>query len=579
MSISLSALQQVASTVSIKSHSKGDIDFLIEVLRKLGADTLIDDMFTKSLGKTPDIPYSTTGILFLANLMCEQYPMYHISNMFLDRGAYDFKGTFGHDILDSQLNDDRFALFLDRLHEVGPRQFFTKLAINAMSTYDIKLQSVNYDTTSQIMWGAYDTKDGVQTSRIDITYGHSKQHRPDKNQIKMAFGVSGGMVVDGVVLSGSADDKTYNFNNMAFHDHLMDVLSSDAKDLYYIADSAAATSKTFRKAQEHGVKMITRLPDSYRASQTIFDKVMNKWSAGYEVIVDKVAHTGGSRYRVFEEEIEYDGVPLKASVCFSYPLMEQKTHKIQKRIADEEFKLVKELEKLSKHFIFACEEDASSHQRELEKTFMKKLKYHHVQFKQEKFEQPAAGRRPKDSSLQKMITKIELVASIEQNEKMNDVQSQEITKECLFVLVSNDLNISAENILREYKTQSQVEVKFRQLKAGQSMNSLFVKRPERVESLMYLYLIALQVQSIVEYVVRRGLQEDQRFIRGRGKTKQARPTWITIFEKFSSIGRTVISVGEIEITQRCQRLDEDLEIMLKYLKIPTEKFTGTTSVE
>lgn len=94
---------------------------------------------------------------------------------------------------------------------------------------------------------------------------------------------------------------------------------------------------------------------------------------------------------------------------------------------------------------------------------------------------------------------------------------------------SNDLNISADKLLREYKTQDSVEKKFQQLKSPQFVNSLYLESTKRVEAMAYLMIIAVMTLSVAEYVVRRGLKEDNDFIIRPGKVKMTRPTLMAIY--------------------------------------------------
>jgi len=50
--------------------------------------------------------------------------------------------------------------------------------------YGIEVTNINYDTTSKVMWGDYETAEGKE-GVISIDFGHSKQKRDDKKQIKM----------------------------------------------------------------------------------------------------------------------------------------------------------------------------------------------------------------------------------------------------------------------------------------------------------------------------------------------------------------------------------------------------------
>lgn len=58
-------------------------------------------------------------------------------------------------------------------------------------------------------------------SYISIEFGHSKDKRDDKKQIKIGLGTTNGIVTDAKVLSGNMDDKTYNKENLEDVDELL----------------------------------------------------------------------------------------------------------------------------------------------------------------------------------------------------------------------------------------------------------------------------------------------------------------------------------------------------------------------
>lgn len=85
-----------------------------------------------------------------------------------------------------QIKDDCFSYFLDVFHEAGCRKIFSEICANALLTYGIRIKNINYDTTSFIMWGNYETTEGT-IGVITVDFGHSKARRPDKKQLKMNF--------------------------------------------------------------------------------------------------------------------------------------------------------------------------------------------------------------------------------------------------------------------------------------------------------------------------------------------------------------------------------------------------------
>ena len=153
----------------------------------------------------------------------------------------------------------------------------------------------------------------------------------------------------------------------------------------------------------------------------------------------------------------------------------------------------------------------------------------------------------------------------------NKVKSY-IRQQCTFILVSNDLDISGEKLLREYKTQSQVEKRFRNLKSPQYMNSLFLKTPQRVEALVYLLLMVLMIMTIAEKVVRRGLKKDDDVVLAREKRKRKQPTLQSISRIINRV-RVVSYKDETGQTHRqIKVLDDSCKKIIKYLGLDENNF-------
>ncbi|MBU3142399.1 hypothetical protein [Clostridium sp. CF012] len=142
--------------------------------------------------------------------------------------------------------------------------------------YEIKATNINFDTTSKLMWGNYETPEGKE-GVISITFGHSKQKIEDKNQIKMGLGVANGVILDAKVLSGNKDDKTYNGETLEEVEHVLERLNIPVGDFHYIADSTLLTSDSLNKAESIHLKLITRMPETTNlAKDCIKEALINK---------------------------------------------------------------------------------------------------------------------------------------------------------------------------------------------------------------------------------------------------------------------------------------------------------------
>ncbi len=83
------------------------------------------------------------------------------------------------------LNDDTLGRVLDPLHEKGETEVFAQVASQALRVYGISHRFVHLDITSVSVEGAYERPE--EPGVIRITYGYSRDHRPDLKQVVVAL--------------------------------------------------------------------------------------------------------------------------------------------------------------------------------------------------------------------------------------------------------------------------------------------------------------------------------------------------------------------------------------------------------
>ena len=102
------------------------------------------------------------------------------------------------------------------------------------------MKGLHSDTTSKSVRGEYAGKG--DEDELNITYGYSKDHRPDLKQFLYGLIVSEGVPVMGKIMDGNTSDKTWNREAI---EELAKVLEPNiAKEMLYIADSALVSPKT-----------------------------------------------------------------------------------------------------------------------------------------------------------------------------------------------------------------------------------------------------------------------------------------------------------------------------------------------
>ena len=87
----------------------------------------------------------------------------------------------GRQLADSVCNDTSAGPAMDALFEVGAEKYFGEVACQACRRFPLDMSKVHFDTTSVNIWGNHD-QCSADCDKINITYGHSKDQRPDLKQ-------------------------------------------------------------------------------------------------------------------------------------------------------------------------------------------------------------------------------------------------------------------------------------------------------------------------------------------------------------------------------------------------------------
>ena len=96
---------------------------------------------------------------------------------------------------------------MDKLHDANFLEVAGSVIMEALNREDVSLKVLHGDTTSISVQGDYPG----DPDHLDITYGHSKDHRPDLKQFKVGLWVnSDGVVCLGDILYGHESDKTWS---------------------------------------------------------------------------------------------------------------------------------------------------------------------------------------------------------------------------------------------------------------------------------------------------------------------------------------------------------------------------------
>lgn len=144
---------------------------------KLGLVELVNHLVPSQM----DVP---PGIFFLGmvlDTLSGRNPLYRLEQFFLEQ---DTELLLGKEVTAKSFNDVNVGRFLDKVFDVGALKIFKEISIRAVSIFGLNCRHVHFDTTSRSVFGDYDT---YGNDPFEITYGHSKDHRPDLKQFLISM--------------------------------------------------------------------------------------------------------------------------------------------------------------------------------------------------------------------------------------------------------------------------------------------------------------------------------------------------------------------------------------------------------
>src|SRR5712692_6116999 len=147
-----------------------------------------------------------------------------------------------------------------------------------------------------------------------------------------------------------------------------------------------------------------------------------------------------------------------------------------------------------------------------------------------------------------------------------------------FVLLTNvptagALAHSASDILTVYKEQHGTEQNYGFLKDPVIVNSLFLKKPERIEALGLILLLALLLWRVMERAMRTYVDTTSTPLPGWYKKTTERPTSFMMVTKFAGV--IVVKLGDHR--QLARPLSGVQQQYLTALDVPVACFTDCTS--
>lgn len=449
----------------------------------------------------------------------------------------------GAPISAEDLTDYTLGHTLDDIFNYGASKLFGEVAFDVALTNDLLGELSHIDTTSLSVHGQYDSQ--VEPGVIELKHGFSKDHRQDLKQAVLSLIVNGpsNLPLWMEPLNGNSSDKT------SFHETIKNVeafkkqLNVDTK-FKWVADSALYSVDKLLKNNDY--IWLTRVPESIKEAKNMtevpFDQI--KWQEQEK------------GYRIAPFKSHYGGIEQRWLLVHSDQAEKRERKTLEKNLDKKDEILRKELWHIGAE-LFKCETDAAS---ALEK-IKKKHKLYTIESKLMPVMKHAGRGKPKEGS-----EKINAGYKVETTFTRNTAAiGALINSKGRFILATNDLDIEGypdANMLREYKEQQSVESGFRFLKDPWFMvDSVFLKLPRRIESLMMVMSLCLMVYNVAQYRLREALKLQEETLPNQLGKEVNTPTMRWIFQIMEGIG--IVRFWEENLSKPIRELITNLNNLRK----------------
>ncbi len=476
--------------------------------------------------------------------------------------------TIYPDIPHYEYFDDRLADTLDAVYGYGIENLETQLTQRMIEEFEIQSKLCHNDTTSASVYGNCD-KNRTNES-IKISFGYSKKYREDLKQLVWSLSVSSDSafpLFQKAYSGNTADVTTYveQWNN------LIDLLGN--RDFLYVADSKLITKDNMAHIHDNEGFFIAPAPmyDTYKNAlnealeqhkQEVLIPYKEQMNRGFEVPL-----------RVTHEEKEY---AFRMIILYDQALSARKRKTIDARIEKTRIAFNEISNKLNKYNLKTKES--------IQKACDQVLKKHHtsgffeyniinnptISYKNAKRGRPSKNNLPQKTEVVNDHFSLKLLF----DEKAYE---SELYYCGYYPLITNkpqeDLSIT--DAMMAHKNQYKSEHINRRVKSSYNLEPIYLHTPERIEALLLLFKIALQVIVLIERTARKNINERDKglddFMPNRKNVRKPRTEYL--LKEFEFVVKGEMNLPDGKLYGFVSKLNELQRDILSILDVPEECYT------
>ena len=534
------------SSPEISIQTINHLGLVAGIVDDIGIEEMINSMVGLDKRELVTSGQVVKGII-LNGLGFTSQPLYLFPKFFEDKAT---EHLIGKGIKADYLNDDKIGRVMDKLYEKSLSSIFLTIALAVVKKYQLLTNFSHLDSSSFSVHGKYLNKNLIPENKeeiaefepapITITKGYSRDHRPDLKQFIIDLIVSGdgGIPLFLRVGDGNEQDKA------VFGEIAVEYKSMIDFETMIVADSALYTAQNLELMSS--IKWLSRVPLSLGKAKELVNNVLEK----------ELTQSSIEGYSWKEQVITYGEIKQRWLLVESQKRKESDLKKLSERREKEKEKASKDIKSLMKDKFTSM-----SAAMEVANRFSKTLKYHQLtNIQVQKIEQKNKKKPIK--------MKYKLTTNLEINQEKVDDKTRRAGR---FILATNELkesSLSSDDILIKYKEQQAAERGFGFLKDPLFFaDSVFLKSPQRVETMAMLMGLCLLVYSLGQRELRRRLKEVKTGLKNQLGKLTDKPTLRWMFQCFQGI-HLLVQSGK----QQVINLTEERQKILQFFSLSVQNY-------
>jgi transposase len=490
---------------ALKTERLGPLPLINHFIERIGLEALLDQHVPTTDRRCTVAHARALGVL-LRSIVVEREPIYRQQET-VHGFAAELFGLSAEQL--RHISDDRLGRALDHLFQADRAALLTAVVVAVGRRFELAFQRLHNDSTSISFCGQYRDQRASRTGRRApaITYGYSKDHRPDLKQLLfiLTTDADGGVPVQFRAADG-------NTNDSVTHIETWNTLRAVAgrSDFLYVADSKLCSFDNLDYIHRAGGRFVTVMPRS-RHEDGLFRKWVQTHAPDWELVWDRPHpryHDGPrDRWSVYRDPLgSREGWSLVWVWSTLLTLHQQERRHRNLAAATEALTALRQRVLGARARMRGAARIDLAVEEILERYHMRRyLKVKRTVRHEHTFKQARRGRPGPDTAYRRITRRrYDLEWTLDAAAVAYDEKS-----DGMYPLLSNDLKLTPAQVLEAHKGQPTIEKRFEQIKTVHEIAPVFLKNPQRIEALFTLYFLALLVQALIERELRLAMKRER----------------------------------------------------------------------